>query len=260
MRARRLAFGTTLGPLWVAALVAGSCSKSPGPARQAVTTEARAAEATAPHRPPWEASGGTKPSIQVRHAAAAPWAERAERQCEAVIEALGPLPTRTTAWLELAADPADFARRSGRRAFEAAAFVPPTIWLQSEAVLARLPHVDDILRHECVHLWLDAQGLSTLPDMISEALAAGMAGQAARLPPADPFRPEEWHEANARLRHPAGKGQHQADVARALATYWPTLATLQARERLTWLRHAAGAAREGRMPAARGSIQRPTTP
>lgn len=131
---------------------------------------------------------------------------------------------------------ADFVRATGRRWFEAAAFTHGTIWLQPAAVLSRFSHVDEIFRHECVHAWLHAEGLGGLPRLVEEAVATGLSGQAARLPPAQPFAEAELAEAEARLATPKDRQQLTTTVSRAVQTFWRPLSNLSHAQRVALLR------------------------
>ena len=175
--------------------------------------------------------------------AAAPWAESAplrlegapdvlrlhERQawhaaCADVARRLGAPPTPWRIRFRRAANPGDFAARTGRPRFEAAAWTETTLWLQARATLARFGDLQAVRRHECVHAWRHAQHLPPLPLIVEEGLAAGVSQE--RLPPRHAAPPAAMAALARRLQRPRSPRDARLARSEALATVWPGLRAL----------------------------------
>ncbi|MCC7386037.1 MAG: hypothetical protein IT384_29585 [Deltaproteobacteria bacterium] len=165
--------------------------------------------------------------------------EQVEEACRAIGALLG-AGRRLDLGLAQASSVDDFAQETRRARFEAAAMVGRVLWLQPSSVLERLPDVEAILRHECVHAWLRALDVPPLPATLEEALACGLAGQVARLPPGAPLSRAELVPSDGALRAPRDPGAAQHALSRAASTFWPRLRALhQSGELVDTLRRAA---------------------
>lgn len=185
---------------------------------------------------PW----GLEPSVELR---APPGvlspAERGrwEAACRDAAAALGGMPARR--WqlsVERTRDPGDFAARTGRARFEAAAVSGGRLILQSRAVLARFARLQRVRRHECVHAWLRAAGIPPLPPILEELVAVGISGQAAGLPPAEPLKVGELPALRAEIARPRSRPRYRRLLARAVQTFWPALRRLSPKQRAGFLR------------------------
>lgn len=155
--------------------------------------------------------------------------------CRSVATRLGWPRRRWTIPMHRAANPGAFAQRTGRPRFEAAAWTPQGMWLQSRATLARFQGLQAVRRHECVHAWRAARNLPPLPIVLEEGLAAGVSQEAlppVRWPPAG----EEFRSLTAqaayldrleqRLRSPQGRRDARRARSEATAAVWTLLRAL----------------------------------
>lgn len=113
----------------------------------------------------------------------------------------------------------EFIARTGRPRFDAAASVGEVIWLQPVKVLDRLPELDGVLRHECVHVMLRARRVTPIDRIWEEAIALELSGQAARLAPAPVIAPPERAAINAALVRPKDRASYERALARAASTH-----------------------------------------
>jgi len=136
---------------------------------------------------------------------------------------------------------AAFAKATGRPRFEAAALVGDTIWVQPARIFERLPDAPGVRRHECVHLFLRRAEVPPLPRALEEAVAMGVAGQAARLPAGRKLGAEGLRRANRALERPTSLEQLQTNLQDVVSTLWPGLRAHPGRELLEALKALAGA-------------------
>lgn len=187
------------------------------------------------------ATSRSPPAVQVEHARGLSRArvEQVEEACRSIGALLG-ADRALALGLAQASSVDDFAEQTRRARFEAAAMVGRVLWLQPSSVLERLPDLDAILRHECVHAWLRALDVPPLPPTLEEALASGLAGQVARLPPGAPLSRAELAQSDGALRAPRDPAAAQHALGRAVSTFWPRLRALhQGGELVDTLRRAA---------------------
>lgn len=154
---------------------------------------------------------------------AGPITQAVERACADVVATLGPPKRRQKIHVRVARDAQHFTDVTGRPAFEAAAFVDDTIWLASTTTRDRLFHLDLVYRHECVHAWLRAEGMSLSSRVVEEAFAMQVAGQSAKLPPARPYTTADIEAAESLLGAPRDRLSYEATLARVAATFAPCL-------------------------------------
>jgi len=182
---------------------------------------------------------------------------RVDVACAAIDRALGV--TRSSYALEQADSIETFLARTGRARFEAAATLRTTIWLQPSSVLDRLPDLDLVLRHECVHAILRARGVPPLDVVLEEAVALELSGQASKLPPARAIGPEAHDAIAVVLRSPKDRLIFEAAVARAAATHGAQIrAWIKEGALISALSRQSGSARRSpAAPSPSGSAPRP---
>lgn len=182
---------------------------------------------------------------------------RVDVACATIDRALGVV--RSSYALEQADSIEAFVARTGRARFEAAATLRKTIWLQPSAVLDRLPDLDLVLRHECVHAILRARGVPPLDVVLEEAVALELSGQASKLPPARAIASEEHDAIVLVLRSPKDRLVFEAAVARAAATHGAQIrAWMREGALISALSRQSGSARRSpAAPSLSGSAPRP---
>ncbi len=151
--------------------------------------------------------------------------------CSDVAANLGAPPSPWRLTLRQASSVEEFAAKTGRARFEAAALAGPTIWLQPPHVLSRFDEAS-ILRHECVHAWLRAQKIPPLPRVIEESLAAWVSLQATRFPPAVKLDADQLLQAEKTLAAPKSAADLSGTLHRAAATMIPIFSRWRTENRL----------------------------
>ncbi len=169
----------------------------------------------------------TGPSVEIEAPSSA--LDAAERKawrtaCLDVVRRLGAPRRRWRLRFRRAKSPADFAARTGRPRFEAAAWQNDTIWLQARSTLARFQRLQAVRRHECVHAWRAALGWAPLPIVVEEGLASGVSNEV--LPPYPAVPVPALRRLATRLRSPSAPAAAARARSEARATVWPHLRAL----------------------------------
>lgn len=159
--------------------------------------------------------------------------------CEQVAQRMTPRGRPWNLRLRQALTIEDFVRHTGRARFEAAALVQDTVWIQPKHILDRIPAADGVRRHECVHVGLRQLGIPPLPPALEEAVAAGLSGQAARLPPGTRLDRAGLIAANRVLTRPKSAEALQSALQDVVTTLWPELSVMPTAQRNARLMQAA---------------------
>ncbi len=130
-----------------------------------------------------------------------------------------------------------FVARTGRARFEAAAVdARKVLWLQPSSALSRWPRLSEVLRHECVHLYLRSASIPPLPPALEEVVALGLSGQSSRIPRGPVLDAKALDVIVRRMERPTNRARYEQDLASLSSTFWPALSRLKPANLLRFLR------------------------